>query len=81
MNQRRAVIVLAMLSAILGCSRPFYRRQADADAYTLTDQKAAVAGYDPYAQFRTCCLQPGCDGCSAAMDRVHPVSIHIVWKT
>lgn len=29
------------------CSRPFYRQQADADAYCLTDQKAALAGSSP----------------------------------
>ena len=32
-----------------GCSRPFYRQQADADAYVLTDQKANVVGVDPQA--------------------------------
>ena len=51
MNAQRPLILLAVLAAILsgfiGCSRPFYRKQADADAYCLTDQKAAVAGYDP----------------------------------
>jgi hypothetical protein len=51
MNTHRTLILLAvlggLLSGFIGCSRPFYRRQADADAYTLTDQKAAVAGYDP----------------------------------
>lgn len=39
--------VIAALLAPLGCSRPFYRKQADADAYCLTDQKAAVVGSDP----------------------------------
>jgi len=40
---------LLVVSLLLGngCSRPFYRKQADADAYCLTDQKAAVAGSDP----------------------------------
>jgi hypothetical protein len=32
---------------IAGCTRPFYRQQADADAYTLTDQKAFVVGSAP----------------------------------
>jgi hypothetical protein len=41
----RCLIVVALLAN--GCSRPFYRKQADADAYCLTDQKAAVAGSDP----------------------------------
>jgi hypothetical protein len=43
---RRYQFVLLSLLAI-GCSRPFYRKQADADAYCLTDQKAAVVGSDP----------------------------------
>ncbi len=40
-------IAIAVLIGLIGCSRPFYRRQADADAYCLTDQKAVVAGSDP----------------------------------
>jgi hypothetical protein len=46
MKTQRLLILTALLG-IIGCSRPFYRRQADADAYCLTDQKAAVAGFDP----------------------------------
>ncbi|BBO35106.1 TolC family protein [Lacipirellula parvula] len=42
----RLLLVVSMLLAN-GCSRPFYRKQADADAYCLTDQKAAVIGSDP----------------------------------
>ena len=42
----RCLLVIAMLLAN-GCSKPFYRKQADADAYCLTDQKAAVVGSDP----------------------------------
>lgn len=42
----RYLLVVSMLLAN-GCSRPFYRKQADADAYCLTDQKAAVVGSDP----------------------------------
>ncbi|HEX6962547.1 MAG TPA: TolC family protein, partial [Lacipirellula sp.] len=45
MNACRLIIVA--LIALIGCSRPFYRRQADMDAYCLTDQKAIVAGSDP----------------------------------
>jgi hypothetical protein len=40
-------MLAAVTAAAIGCSRPFYRRQADADAYCLTDQKAAVAGSNP----------------------------------
>jgi hypothetical protein len=40
------VLAVACLLAI-GCGRPFYRQQADADAYCLTDQKAALAGSSP----------------------------------
>jgi len=42
----RCLLIVAMLLAN-GCSKPFYRKQADADAYCLTDQKAAVVGSDP----------------------------------
>ena len=42
----RYLLVVSMLLAG-GCSRPFYRKQADADAYCLTDQKAAVIGSNP----------------------------------
>jgi hypothetical protein len=45
MNSYRLIIV--SLAVIIGCSRPYYRRQADMDAYCLTDQKALVAGSDP----------------------------------
>lgn len=46
-NISRCLLVFSLLLAN-GCSRPFYRKQADADAYCLTDQKAAVIGADPY---------------------------------
>ena len=44
-------IALALLAGAEGCSRPFYRQQADADAYRLTDQKAAVLDA-PAEQYR-----------------------------
>ncbi|QDT75159.1 TolC family protein [Lacipirellula limnantheis] len=46
-NIIRCLLAFSLLLAN-GCSRPFYRKQADADAYCLTDQKAAVIGADPY---------------------------------
>ena len=42
---------LALTLLIAGCSRRFYRRQADAEANCLTTQKALAAGSDPQ-QFR-----------------------------
>ena len=45
--RRRTTLLLALAVAAAGCSRPFYRQQADRDAYCLTDQKAAVINADP----------------------------------
>ena len=42
-----ATCVLLGTSVLSGCSRTFYRQQADAEAYCLTDQKAAVVGLPP----------------------------------
>lgn len=41
-TKRRFIVALAIVAHLgaSGCSRPFYRKQADADAYCLTDQKA-----------------------------------------
>ncbi|HMO84045.1 MAG TPA: hypothetical protein PKC18_03895, partial [Lacipirellulaceae bacterium] len=36
-----------LLAAGGGCSRTFYRQQADADAYTLVDPKATIVGAAP----------------------------------
>ncbi len=44
---RCTVVLLACVVAACGCSRTFYRQQADADAYTLIDPKAQVAGAAP----------------------------------
>jgi hypothetical protein len=48
MNQRHSLAAVA--AAVLlagGCSRTFYRQQADSDAYCLTDAKATVVGAAP----------------------------------
>ena len=42
---KRAILLL--LTTCVGCSRTFYRQQADADAYCLENHKAAVVGTDP----------------------------------
>jgi outer membrane protein TolC len=47
MAANRAVVAILALAAASGCSRTFYRQQADADAYTLIDPKAQVAGAAP----------------------------------
>lgn len=57
MNRHRARLRTVHLGAILlavtaaGCTRSQYRQQADADAYCLTDQKAAVLDA-PFEEFR-----------------------------
>jgi hypothetical protein len=47
MNPRAHAAVAAALLLATGCSRTFYRQQADADAYCLTDAKATVVGAAP----------------------------------
>jgi hypothetical protein len=44
---KHCVAIVAALLAASGCSRTFYRQQADADAYCLTDAKATVVGAAP----------------------------------
>ena len=46
-GMRRLALALTAVLAACGCSRTFYRQQADADAYCLIDPKAAVVGAAP----------------------------------
>ncbi len=47
----RLLIALALAAQVAGCSRAFYRRQADAQANCVVDQKSGLAGSQP-GQFR-----------------------------
>ena len=44
-------------------------------------EAVAVAGDDPHLQVRIGHLQTGSDGRRPAMDRVHPISFHVIGKT
>jgi hypothetical protein len=40
-------LLLLLIASSLGCTRGFYRRQADEDAYKLVAQKSSDPRWDP----------------------------------
>ncbi len=48
---RCAIMMFAIMCGSAGCTPSYYRQQADEDVDCLTDQKSAMAGYEP-ASFR-----------------------------
>src|SRR5580704_12669097 len=51
------------------------------DRVVAADTEAVtVSRDDPYAQLRSGSFQPGSDRGRPAVDRMHPIGVHVIWK-